>query len=441
MVVLLVAACGGTFAPPGGSGGGGGRAGGSAGGSGTAGGTATTGLPLASACSVLNTSRCEYLARCGLIDDSMSALRDCQAWLLSTWCGPTKWPARVEASTLLYDARLGQSCAEAWPTRSCEEWESQPLPCTRMLSPNASPLQACYDGYSECTENRVCRGAACPRSCQPLGVVGDSCLLDSDCTSLLYCKRAVAVTGAGTCTNLGVASSVCGPDEPCAPGFTCVAGRCLVPPTVGSPCASGGVCDATAWCEFNADGGTCAMRQGAAARCTDDVQCASGYLCQLGRCEPKVVAVKNAMCSDRQTCPATTTCVGAAPPALGECKPPLKVGDECIASDDCERHLACASVDGGFRLTCGERQAPSGSCSVDRDCQLLSRCVGGVCLRLPMLNEVCTDVKACLVGPCVSDGGTSVCVEKFVAGARCSADSDCASGRCVGAICLTGCAP
>ncbi len=443
--MLLLAGCAGSPGGPGGLGGGVPDGGTGAGGGSGGGGSTIEGLPVASACSVLNVKRCDYLERCGLIEKaSTTAYRDCQAWLLATWCGPSKWPARVDpdVGTLLYDPRLGQSCADAWATRACEDWDTVPSTCNRMISPNASPLQACYDGYTECTENQVCRGAACPRSCQSLGAVGDSCQFDSDCRSLLYCKRAVAVTGAGTCTNLGTANTVCGPEEPCAPGFTCVAGRCIVPPTVGSACATGGICDEVSWCEFTLDGGTCSMRQGAAARCTDDVQCVNGYLCQTGRCTPKVLATKMAECSDRQTCPTATTCVGATGNTLGRCQNPLDVGDPCIASDDCKKHLACASTDGGFSLTCGPRQPARASCSVDRDCQLLAKCVGGVCQRLPGLGEACTEAKACLAGPCVAtDGGAFVCAERFGAGARCTGDGECASGRCVSGMCLTGCAP
>src|SRR5689334_15657660 len=46
------------------------------------------GLPLKSACAVLNTTRCEYLQRCGLISPSNSAMRDCLAWQQATSCGP-----------------------------------------------------------------------------------------------------------------------------------------------------------------------------------------------------------------------------------------------------------------------------------------------------------------------------------------------------------------
>src|SRR5262245_51256366 len=117
-LVVLALACassnglegtGGGTADAGGTAGGGGGGGSSGGG-----GTVVEGLPLATACSTLNRKRCEYLERCGLIGGSMEALLDCQAWLVTTWCGPTKWPARVDVGTLLYDGKQAQACADAW---------------------------------------------------------------------------------------------------------------------------------------------------------------------------------------------------------------------------------------------------------------------------------------------------------------------------------------
>lgn len=447
ILALLVCACG--FAPgplkSGGGAGGSGGAGG-AGGSGAGGGGGTIvveGLPVKMACTVLNAKRCEYLARCGLIEDSDMGRRDCVAWLIDSWCGPTRWPSRVAAGTLLYDGKLAQQCADAFgPARSCDDYDALPSVCNRFTSPNVSPLRACYDGYPECTEGLVCRGAACPRTCQPLGISGDTCQVDTDCRPLLYCKRAVVVTGAGTCTNLGVAGSVCGADEPCGAGLVCAGGKCLQPPSSGSPCAMGNICDDTSWCQFTPDGGACTNKQGAGVSCTDDVQCSAGYLCQQNKCEPKVLGVLPAACSDRQTCPLGTTCVGASAMLLGLCEPPITAGEPCLASDDCQRHLACAPSDGGWSLECAFRQPNRGACTLDRDCQILSRCKGGVCTRLPVTGQSCVEERACLFGPCtgVADGG-AYCADRYGPGTQCQLDSDCASNRCVGNMCLPACAP
>jgi hypothetical protein len=316
------------------------------------------------------------------------------------------------------------------------------MACNRITTPNAGPMQACYDGYQECTESTVCRGAACPRTCQAPGAPGDTCQFDSDCRPLLYCKRTVQVTGAGICTGLGTVNSTCTRDEPCTAGLACAGGHCVVPPSAGTYCAVGDLCDDVSWCKFTPDGGVCVAKEGNNAPCTDDVQCMSGFICQNNRCESRVLALTNTPCSDRQTCPMGTICVGATTMQLGRCSAPLDAGQSCIASDDCLKHLACSGVDGGLTLACAWRQPNLAPCSVDHDCQLLSRCKGGICRRLPAVGQSCLEERACATGPCMAllDAGY-VCAEKYGPGERCLADSDCASNRCVGNSCLPTCAP
>ena len=138
----------------------------------------------------------------------------------------------------------------------------------------------------------------------------------------------------------------------------------------------------------------------------------------------------------------TTTCVGATATMLGLCEAPLAVGQACIASDDCRKDSACAPVDGGLSTACARRQPNGGSCSLDRDCQVLSRCMNGVCARLPLTGQSCLEEQACLFGPCMElvDGGAT-CVDKYGPGVDCTLDSECASSRCVSGKCLPACAP
>ncbi|MBK7864630.1 MAG: hypothetical protein IPJ65_39710 [Archangiaceae bacterium] len=422
----------------GGEGGGGdGTGGGSSSGGGGGGFMRDGGLPLGDACTVLDAKRCDYLARCGLIDDSADGRRDCLAWLTETWCGPMRWPAHVAAGALVYDSRAGQECADAWAARACEDYESLPVACNRLTAPNVPPQRSgCFDNYLECVESLVCRGAACPRTCLPLGMAGDVCLSDSDCRALLYCKRGAPVS---TCTNLGSVNAVCSKDDPCTPGLSCAGGRCIQPPPIGQPCAASGVCDVSAWCS-PADGGVCALRETSGSSCSDDAQCASGFICQLGSCQPRVLALVGTDCSDKQTCPGGTLCINATATTLGLCGSPLDAGVACIASDDCKKHLSCPPADAG--ASCAQRRDNHERCVVDRDCQLLSRCKGGVCVRLPPIGESCLESRACAAGPCAAqyDGGF-LCVEKYGAQVRCGSDSDCASNRCVNAVCLAACAP
>jgi hypothetical protein len=300
--------------------------------------------------------------------------------------------------------------------------------------------QACYDGYDECSDG-VCRGAACPRTCQMRGDVGDVCQVDTDCKTSLYCLLSTQATGAGTCQNFGAVMDVCSSVEPCGLGLRCVASRCIQLPTLGAPCPNS-LCDDTSFCQVGADGGTCVPRVGAGEGCTDDLGCLPDLLCQQMVCTPRVLADAGNPCSDRQTCPKSTVCVGASSSQLGSCLPPLQQDAPCISSDDCQGQLACRSADGGLALSCGPRVANGGSCTVTRDCELYSICLSDQCTRLPYTGQDCTVTQQCLFGPCVNAGDAGwICNDRFGPGVQCSHDEDCASMRCLAGLCLPTCAP
>lgn len=406
-------------------------------------GTADAGLPVGQACTLLNARRCEYLRQCGLIGADDPSRRDCLAWLLATWCGPSLWPARVNPliNTLRYDGVQALACAESFPGRACAEYESLPVACSRFLAPNAYTREACYDGYQECTEG-VCRGAACPRSCQPRGAAGEVCRLSGDCRAGLYCKVTNTAAGIGLCTALGVDGSACDSAQPCGPNLTCISGLCRFPPTEGSPCPAL-VCDSTAWCLATADGGVCAGRRNQGVGCSDDVQCLDELLCDSLRltCEPRVLAQPGSPCGQRQECPFGNVCVGATATNLGSCAAPLSQGLACGGSSECLPHLACTSASDGGRV-CGARLQAGAPCAFDRDCQVLSRCRQGACVELPATGESCDQAQECLWGPCAAqpDAGL-MCVERYGPGAVCQLDADCASQKCVSGRCLASCAP
>lgn len=407
---------------------------------------ADAGLPLKSACTVLNSKQCEYLSRCGLIAATEPAVRDCLAWLQATSCGPSKWPARVEppVATLRYDAVTAQLCADAWATRACSDYGAEPSACSRFLLPNAFNRQACYDGYHECTEG-VCRGAACPRSCQPKGSAlptPDVCRENPDCKSGLYCLLTAPETGVGLCAQYGGATALCDADRPCLAGLLCSGGKCLTPPSSGQPCL-GSACDDTSWCHNGADGGVCDDRRDGGSPCTDDVQCQVDYLCEVlsSQCVLKALTGIGNSCGLRQTCPLGTTCLDATPTSLGECQPPHDTGGSCLSSNDCQANLACVSLDGGLSLGCGPRQPAGGRCTEDRDCQLLSVCRQQSCMRLPATGDSCAVTQACLFGPCGGGDAGFVCAEPFGPGVLCTKDADCSSARCVTGKCLPSCTP
>ncbi len=416
-------------------------------GGGAGGGGQDAGLPLKLACTVLNAKRCEYLQRCGLIAASNSAMRDCLALQQATSCGPTKWQPRAEAPvlTLRYDPRLAQVCADGWATRECTDFGTEPIACgMRFLFPNAFNAQACYDGYKECTDflgaERVCRGAACPRICRPVGMVGEVCSDNPDCTNGLYCR--VNLTGGGSCTAYGQLAQACDAAQPCGLGLVCNAGRCVQPPMANQPCL-GAWCDDNAWCLNSADGGQCKPRQGAGAACTDDAQCASLLLCEVltGQCVSRTITTLGAECGLRQACPLGSVCLNATATSLGTCQPPLEVGASCKSSNDCLAHLACIGLDGGLALGCGARQPDGMRCGENRDCQLLSICRQQLCMRLPTNGEDCRQTQRCLFGPCLATDAGSICTEPYGPGVVCTKNADCGSNRCVTGKCLPGCVP
>jgi hypothetical protein len=407
------------------------------------GGNLDAGLTASAACTVLNSKRCEYLRQCGLIAADDDATRDCILWLTATWCGPSLWPARVIPSvgTLKYDGVQAQACAEGFVGRACSDYESLPVACSRFLAPNAYTRQSCYDGYQECTEG-VCRGAACPRTCQPRGAEGEVCRLSTDCRSGLYCRISNTAAGIGLCTAFGTLDAGCDNEQPCGPTMACISGQCQFPPRVNAPCPAL-VCETQAWCNSTPDGGYCFPRGDQGDTCSDDVQCLDGLLCDAVRstCEPKVLSTAGALCGTRQSCPTATACIGATSSSLGTCGVPRVEGEPCAVSSECTAHLACRRAnDGGY--VCGARAQSGQSCAFDRDCRVLSRCRLGTCVDLPGTGESCAEAQACLWGPCatVADAG-SICVERYGPGALCQGDSDCASEKCVAGRCLAACAP
>ncbi|MFT3839768.1 MAG: hypothetical protein QM723_22470 [Myxococcaceae bacterium] len=448
LVFSLCCGCASGFLTDGGFGGGttGGSGGGSATGGGVGGGGGSSddaGLPLNAACSTLNAARCAYLTRCGLVGQGQVEQSDCLAWLQATWCGPSNWPTMVNphVATLRYDGVAAASCADGFAAAECHDYDLLPQACDHFLLPNVLLNQSCYDGYDECTQG-VCRGAACPRTCQPLGMNQDACRLDDDCRSDLYCKLISVTVGTGLCTPRGGLSDSCGADAPCASMYKCVGSKCVSPPVSGQPCL-GTVCDSSAYCQA-IDGGLCTLRNGMGISCTDDVQCQSGLICQLAStnstCQPQQLP-KGSACSLAQTCLGGTTCVGASANQLGMCSTPLDAGMPCAASTDCNEFEACVSADGGIQRYCGARQGPGGRCNEDRECEYFTVCRQSSCVSLPTRGASCAVTRQCLTGACISLDGGYLCVDPLSAGASCTGNADCASGMCTQGQCMPSCTP
>lgn len=399
------------------------------------------GLPVDAACEVLNRSRCEYLARCGLIGDTADDLERCQRRFTASWCGPGTWPLRVAppVQTLRYDGRMAQDCADAFAMRACGEWEVLPESCVNFLKPFASLRQACYDGYLECVEG-VCRGAACPRSCQARGVAGEVCRADADCVARLYCRPSSATPGIGTCAAWAGLGEACDAETRCLDGLWCYANQCVQLPPVGRPCFLGR-CDLDGWCDRTLDGGTCVMRKARGTGCLPG-QCLADLLCGAlsGVCEPIVLDSPGVPCTGEQRCPSGTVCVGWTADAPGICEAPHSEGEACTRHEDCKPHLACLPSDGGS--ACARRRADGEPCTDARGCRVQSTCVKGECRALEEPGQSCDETKACLWGTCVDAGTAGLkCVPPLGPGAGCTSSAQCASGRCEQGVCLAACTP
>lgn len=401
------------------------------------------GLPVALACETLNWRRCEYLSRCGLIGSDAASVNRCLTAMNATWCGPTTWLPRVSplVNTLRYDAARAQVCADSFPTRACGEWETLPDSCTSFLLPNAGQTQSCYDGYQECLEG-VCRGAACPRTCQPKGVTTDVCRVDSDCRSGLFCRPSTTTPGIGACTAFAVAEEACDSNTRCSENLWCVMNVCRRLPQAGDACLLNR-CDDYAWCMSDADGGVCAPRKNRGAACSPG-QCLPDLVCgsMTGVCEPVQLTQPGSPCTAQQRCPAGTVCVGLTANTPGLCQMPVGLGGGCVTSDDCRADLACLQGDGG--LECGPRRAPGDECSTPRDCQAWNTCLARRCVQMPMLGEACGATRECRTGTCLlvpdSDAGY-LCAPLLGPGTTCQSNAQCESGRCESGMCLASCTP
>lgn len=189
--------------------------------------------------------------------------------------------------------------------------------------------------------------------------------------------------------------------------------------------AAGGTGDSACEAEVAAEmtaRGTSAAADGAAWNATAAGQC----LDMLGRADcastdvAKLVAMLD-ICDDIWT--------GVVPPG-GACMTysscaELPVSGGASAGASCVNSMCVAVV----------RQPPGAACSTATTmlCDpLQAECAGGVCVALPTNGQSCAG--SCHTGSACMGG---VCMPLHLAGALCSVDNDCASGRCVGGTCAS----
>ena len=394
------------------------------------------GLGLSDACPALNSARCDWLARCGLLDEPDGGVARCRQTFETTWCGPTTWPSHVASGALRYDAVRAAQCVLALATLRCDAYPALPELCSTFLRPRAQLGEACFDGFGECVEG-VCRGATCPRTCQARAEAGEACLTDVECKAGLRCVSPL-LGGARICTAAGLDGASCATDGDCATDFHCTNRTCRALPSAGQPCLAGR-CASTAWCDLAQ--AQCAPRKALHEPC-EPGQCDRGLLCDVTelRCIPEV-AVSGGPCTLQQACPAGQFCSAAAG-VDGVCTAVLDVDGACLDRAWCAPHLTCgAEADAG--LSCQPRAGGGGACGTDADCTVDTACLGGRCVTLPLAGEDCAKTRRCRVGLCrdvVTDGG-AICGSLLSAGQMCTSDAQCSSNLCNQGLCLARCVP
>jgi hypothetical protein len=303
--------------------------------------------------------------------------------------------------------------------------------------PNAGLGAPCFDGYDDCLDG-VCRGAVCPRRCQPRALTGEVCGVDADCRAGLFCRLSTTTPGVGQCAPFAQAGDPCDDFTHCADALWCTGGACHALPTAGQACLVGR-CDALSFCANGSDGGVCLGRLPTDAGCTSD-QCQATLACLGGACQSASVPA-GAPCVWGQGCPVGLTCVGAAADG-GVCQQPLGLGQPCALDGECEAELACLGTDGG--KVCSERLPAGASCAATRQCEVDAECLQGTCAHLPVVGQPCGSTRVCQGALCANnpavDGGF-LCVPRLGPGATCGKDGDCSSQRCVLGACLTACTP
>lgn len=343
------------------------------------------------------------------------------------------------------------SCASGVATlpAACDGAGACPLPQTVACAPHACSGDACGGGGcavdSDCPATAFCAAGVC----QPKLDDGKPCSLAAQCKST-HCVDSVccdSVCGGqceacNTAGKLGTCSPVTGAPRgartPCADDGTVCAGACDGATTTScaypgasvecrpASCAFGvavlpAACDALGSCPPLSvrvcDPAACA---GAicSGGCADDGECASGYFCSAGKCEPKKPVGQG--CGRDEEC-AGGLCVD------GFCCN-RACGAQCEACDVSGSEGTCATV---FGIPHGGRAA----CSGQGACQ--GRCDGtsAAACAYPGSETACAD-PACASGVYLD---TSRCS----GGGECTpgAATACASGACQGATCGCGNTP
>ncbi len=233
---------------------------------------------------------------------------------------------------------------------------------------------------------------------------GESCTVDFDCASGLFCKGVCASDGgSGVCQPLVPIGASCAMGDECAQSGSCGGS----PPTCsasgsssggpgdggpGDPCQSAADCQSCLSCGFLADGGLGCVALGVnGTSCGADSECGAPYLyCGVG----------------------------------GSCVPALVVGRAgCVASSSqsCFQGWCEPLSDGG--TVCAPPSGDGGPCISDLSCT-----PSGGSLLGPSPQQWCLGADAGVLGSCAPlPGAGQPCAEGF----QCATGATCSQGNCV----------
>lgn len=302
---------------------------------------------------------------------------------------------------------------------------------------NCNMNEQCNPAY--CVNGTCCNMPACPFGqrcdippfegmCHARLGIGEPCVEDGQCADNLFCT-----------------DNVCCTSQNCGPGRACdVPGREGICSTLPTPTPT-----ATRTPTPQANGSNCTKDEEClSGNCVDGACCASpkcpdGQFCNIssapGICTPKIP--QGGDCTKNSDC-TTGNCVN------GTCGPPftptpLKPGDPCDTTSQCQAGFECNVVEG--RLCCEDLVCPPGtSCRLpgkEGFCFNLptptptrlpngARCPdGSVCQSENCVNDVCCQTASCQGSDrCDIFGFDGSCVPPLPEGSICLTNSDCAPG-------------
>ena len=296
--------------------------------------------------------------------------------------------------------------------------------CPGPNCPTNTPDASCSDGVRNGSESGVDCGGSCPTACA-------SSILPASCSDGLRNQDETGIDCGGGCAADCVAGQGCALDDDCTPSLLC------------SP--SSHVCTAISCADGRQDGaeilvdcggGTCPGCPVGTA-CLNASDCNSG-ICALGTCRASPLCNDEELNGDEtdvdcggndqscQRCPDGASCLGNNDCARGDCAQGV-----CISCQDGARDGSETAVDcGGPDLTC-RRCGNNQACALNRDCQS-GNCTGGICV-----NFSCTDRQLNGNETGVDCGGNGAGCARCADGIGCRQASDCASGACVGSVCIS----